>query len=398
MDADLRRVGLLAAGAVAGYAVVLAFNPARPSLRDGRRCLARYPQIWTLPLVFTLSYSAFTLCMRWYETRRVDGGGGLLAPWAGWQPPAWADVLPSCGLPTAEGAAAVFNYIVRPFPLSVLAALVFLVNRRGYQGVVWRGLRRRFGRFGGGALHTLLLLGALAAALKPALFVGLTNPEAFVGEAELLRWGEVVNAFGFLFEYLLGVGVQIYLIVLCFLWVRGMRFQTDRAQRFALRRFAFVVRWAAVVMAISTLGITLPLVVARFQGPEGHDWVNPTVQSTRWVLAALLLTFCSLQMVLVFHNENLWQALGDHFRLLRRHGLHVGWLVVVAALHFFALALANAFLARALGTWTWPGALWTLLVYPTLWTTLAAWLLASWACLYARCRSDRADAEELVVY
>ena len=351
-----------------------------------------------LPLVFGLSYSAFTLCMRWYETRHAAGGSGLFAPWTGWQPPAWADVLGSSALPTAEGAAAVFNYIVRPFPLSVLGALSFLVNWRGYQGVVWRGLQRRRGWVGAAAVHAVLVLGALAAALKPALFVGLTNPEALLGEVALLRWGEVVNAFAFLFEYLLGVGVQIYLIVLCFLWVRGMRFQMDRAWRFALRRFVFVVRWAAVAMTVGTLGITLPLVLARFQGPEARGWADRTVQGTRWGLAALLLAFCSLQMVLVFHNEGLWQALGDHFRLLRRHGLHVGWLVVVAALHFFALAVANAFLARALGAWTWPGALWTLLVYPTLWTTLAAWLLASWVCLYARCRSDRADAEELVVY
>ena len=398
MDADLRRALLLAAGAVAGYAVVLAANPARPSLRDGRRCLARYPRIWTLPLVFSLAYSAFTLLMRWYECRVGSDHPPLLAPWMAWQPPAWREVLGSCALPTAEGAAAVFNYVVRPFPVSVLAAVCFLVNWRGCQGVVWRGLRRRFGAVGGPAAHALLAAGAVAAAVKPVLFVGLTNPDAFFGEAALLRWGEVVNAFGFVFEYGLGVGVQVYLIVLCFLWVRGMTLPADRVRRFALRRFVFVVRWAAVVMTISTLGITLPLVVARFQPADQRAWVDPTVQGTRWLLAAVLLAFCSLQILLVFHNENLRRAVGDHSRLLRRYGLHVGWLVAVAALHFFALAVANGFFVRAFGAWTWPAALWTLGVYPALWTILAAWLLASWVCLYARCRSDRADAEELVVY
>ena len=398
MDADLRRVLFLAAGAAAGYGVVITCNPARASLRDGRRCLTRYPQIWVLPLVFSLAYSAFTLAMRWYETRHIPGGAALFAPWTGWRPPAWRDVLPSCALPTVEGAAAVFNYIVRPFPLSVLGALCFLVNWRGCQGVVWRGLRRRLGVYAGPATHAVLVLGAMAAAAKPALFVGLTDPDTFFGEAALLRWGEVVNAFGFVFEYGLGVGVQVYLIVLCYLWVRGMTGRGDRVRRFALRRFVFVVRWAAVVMAISTLGITLPLVVARFQPIDGRGWVDPVVQGTRWLLATVLLAFCSLQILLVFHNETLRRAVGDHFRLLRRYGLHVGWLAAVGGVHFFALAVANGFLSRAFGPWTWPAAVWTLALYPFLWTTLASWLLASWVCLYARCRTDRAGAEELVVY
>ena len=35
-------------------------------------------------------------------------------------------------------------------------------------------------------------------------------------------------------------------------------------------------------------------------------------------------------------------------------------------------------------------------IHPVLWTTLASWLLASWVCLFKRCESGRADAEELV--
>ncbi len=60
----------------------------------------------------------------------------------------------------------------------------------------------------------------------------------------------------FLFEYLLGVGVQIYLILLCYAWIRGMTFDFDGLRRFALRRFAYVVQWAVVVLAISRSGST----------------------------------------------------------------------------------------------------------------------------------------------
>ena len=71
MDAETRRVILLAAGAAAGYAAVMFVNPARPSLRDGARCLLRYKQIWALPVVFGLCHSGFTLWMRWYEARLI---------------------------------------------------------------------------------------------------------------------------------------------------------------------------------------------------------------------------------------------------------------------------------------------------------------------------------------
>ena len=397
MDAETRRVLLLTAGAVAGYAVVMAVNPARPSLRDGLRCLLRYKQIWAVPVMFSLCYSAFTVWMRFYECRQLTDNPPVIVPWTGWQPTVWNHVLSLCWLSSLEGTAAVFNYVVRPFPLSALGALCFLVNWRGYQAVVFRGLRGRFGG-GGVVIHAALVIAAVAAALKPVLFVGLTNPDAFFGESMLLRWGEVINAFGFLFEYLLGVGVQVYLILLCFVWVRGITFDFDRVRRLALRRCVFVVRWAVVAMTISTVGITLPLIVARFQSVERRAWIEPTVQGTRWLLAGVLLAFCSVQILLIFHNENLRRACADHFRLLRRYGMHVGWLGVIAALHFFALAAANVFLVQALGQWTWPAAGWSLLLYPVLWTSLASWFLASWVCLFKRCESDRADADELVVF
>ncbi len=399
MDADLRRVILLGAGAVAGYAAVMAVNPARPSLRDGLRCLLRYKQIWALPVVFSLCYSAFTVSMRWYEGTVLQDGRTVIVPWGGWQPPAWQDVFARSWLPTVEGAAAIFNYIVTPFPLSVFVALCFLVNWRGYQGVVCRGLQKRFGRSWGVAVHALLVTAAVAAACKPVLFVGLTSLNAYVAGPDLLRWGMVINSVGFLFEYLLGVGVQIYLILLCFVWVRGITFDFDRVRRFALRRFAYVGRWAVIVLAISTAGINLPLIIDFFQPSDQREspaWIERTVQGTHWLLAVALLAFCSLQILLVFHNETLRAACLDHFRLLRRYGLHVGWLFVVSLLHFFVLVVANAFLSQALGRWTWPAVAWGLVVYPVLWRSLASWLLASWVCLFKRCESGRADADELV--
>ncbi len=401
MDADTRRVTLLLTGAATGYLVAMTFNPARPSLRDGLRCLLRYKQLWGLPVAFSLCYSGFTLLMRWYEGKTLRDSRAFLIPWEGWQPPGWDDVLTRSWLPAIEGLGAVFSYVVTPFPLSVLVALSFLVNWRGYQRVVSRGLQKRFGRVGGLCLHGVLVVTAVAASLKPVLFMGLTSLNAYLGATDLLRWGMIVNVVGFFFEYLLGVGVQIYLILLCFVWVRGITFDFDRVCRLALRRFVYVGRWAVIILAVSTAGINLPLVINLFQADgqrEPPGWIEQTVTATHWLLAVILVAFCSLQILLVFHNETLRATCADHFRLLRRYGLHIGWLFAVAAVHFFVLAAANGFFSKALGQWTWPAAAWSLLAYPVLWATLATWLLASWVCLFKRCESGRADADELVRY
>ena len=215
----------------------------------------------------------------------------------------------------------------------------------------------------------------------------------------LLPAGEVVDSLSFVFEYLLGVGVQIYLVLLCFAWVRGLTFDFEALRRFALRRFAFVVKWAAVVIVLSSAGINAPLIVRSLRpafDPLQPDWTDGVIDTTRWLLCVTFLLFCSMQILLIFHNESLRRALGDHFRLLRRHGGHIGWLMLIVALHFFALAVLDAFLPLALGPWTVPAAAWSLLVHPLLWTALAAWFVASWVCLFRRCERNQPDADEMV--
>ena len=399
MDAETRRIVLLLVGVSAGYAALMSWNPARPSLRDGLRCVRRYKQIWVLPAVFSLCHSGFILWLRWYEARVIPASEPIIVPWSGWQPPAWSVVVMQSRLPAVEGMAGIFNCVITAFPLSALWALLFLGNWRGYQAVVSKGLQQRLGRAGGVGVHVSLVVCALAAVFKPVIFAGLTSLNVYFGESALLKAGEIVNWLSSIFEYFLGVGVQVYLILLCFAWIRGLNFSFDSLRRFALRRFVFVAKWAAVVVAISTLGINLPLIVSRFLPAERRetiDWLQRCVEGTYWLLAAVLLAFCSMQILLVFHNETLRAACRDHFRLVRRHGLHIGWLLAISAVHFFLLAAANAFLPRALGLRTWPATLWELLLHPLLWTSLASWLLASWVCLFKRCESNRPDADELV--
>lgn len=396
MNPATHRWLLLCAGALTGYAVLMLTTPARPSLRDGLRCLRRYRQLWLIPAIFGGFHAAFSWWVRVYEAWVVPDAPPALLPWTGWQPPGWGDVLIASLLPATEGTASIFNCILTTFPLSAVWAGLLLCNWRGYQAVLYRALRRRAGRVPSLGIHAALLVCALAALGKPFLFGGLPRLNAYFGEATLLRTGEMVNALSFFFEYLLGVVIQIYLVLLVFTWVRGLTFDFDGLRRFALRRFSSVVRWAAVVLALSALGINLPLIVKSFL-PVDAAW-DPAgwMRITRWGLAGGLLVFCSMQLLLVFHNATFRDVLTDVGQLWRRYGWHVGSLLAVAALHFLALALANAYLPPALGQWTWPGAVWNVLIYPVLWSGLAGWFLASWVCLFRRCERGRADEVELV--
>ena len=237
-----------------GYAVLMAANPARPSLRDGLRCVLRYKQIWLIPAGFALAHSGFRLWRHASENQLLPAAAPIFAPWAGWRPPPWAGTLATSWLPALESTAAIFNCIFTTFPVSALAAALFLGNWRGYQVSLFRALRRRLGVWGGLAVQGVLAVCALAAVCKPALYGGVPYLNRYLGAAGP-GVGEIVDSLSFVFEYLLGVGTQIYVILLCFAWIRGLTFDFDELRRFALRRFAFVVKWAAVVIVISSAGI-----------------------------------------------------------------------------------------------------------------------------------------------
>ncbi len=336
--------------------------------------------------------------MRVYESWAVPGAGPIFGGWTTWQPPGWAEVLSAATLPAGESGAAIFNCIVTTFPLSALWAALFLVNWRGSQAALARELRRRFGWAGGTAVHLGLDVCAAASLCKPLFFGGSPQLNLYLGAATLEQTGEIVNWLGFLFEYLLGVSVQIYLVLLCYAWIRGLTFDFESLRRFALRRFVFVVKWALVVMIISSVGMHLPLVVASFQAPDQRLNPDGWLLHTRQLLALVLLAFCAVQTLLVFHNESLRRAWADQARFWHRHAWHLSWFIVIVALHFLALETAHAFLPIALGPGTWPAAVWTLFLHPLLWSGLASWFLVSWVCLFQRCERNRPDAENLVKF
>ncbi len=392
------RTVLLITGAVVGYILLLATHPTRASFRDGWRCVVRYRRLYSIPFVFAACHAAFGLWVHYDEARNLPGAPPFLIPWLGWHPPVWGRVFPDALLPAAESVASIFNCAVTTFPLSALWGLLFLLNWRGYQGELARGLRRHFGGWIGTAVHLIILACSLAACAKPILFGKMAWLSASLDERTLLEVGEGINWLSFIFEYAIGVGVQVYLLLLAFTWVRGLNFDLEALRRFALRRWVLVSQWAGALLLLSSLGINLPLLLTHAAlWPElSADRATTIVNATRWTLAGVLTLFCTVQISLVFHNETLWRAFGAHGRFVRRYGWHVGWFVLLVAVHYLLLAAANGILPAALGDWTWPAVGWKTIGYPLLWAVLSGWSLAAWVCLFRRCEAGNPETDDLV--
>src|SRR5436853_5045183 len=110
--------------------------------------------------------------------------------------------------------------------------------------------------------------------------------------AELLQVSASVDAASFIFEYLFGVYVQVYVIVVCFAWIRGLSFEEGELFRFAVRRFSYVLRWAGLVVLASTLIVRLPLLLAYFMSIPG---VLDFLPYQRFLMSGLIIGFSSVQ-------------------------------------------------------------------------------------------------------
>ena len=401
-------------GVLAGYLLVMCSNPVRASLRDGVRALRRYPSLWLTLGLFGFGYAVFELGVRFYLSCTLPPADAPLFIWARtpfrpewtwvvglrdslWYLPALAprEIVHEAVLPMLDGTAGLFNNLVSTFPLAALAAIGLLFNAQRRQLVLLRALRRLFGGWGIAA-HGGILLCALAALIKPVLLVFLR----FAQDPAWFQWSQVIGWLAFLFEYLFGVYIQVYLILLAYCWVRGISFQRHDLVDFAIRRSSFVLRWAVVVMLLSTVFIDLPLILKNFFPLAdwiGHDnaaadrWLNVT----RTALDAILIFFATVQITLTFHSESLRVAWRDHGRFVWRNAWPLAWFLAVAAMHFYLIHVLDLVCRAGFGEGT---ALWVSwrLIFPWLSGIVGAWLLASWVCVFKRCDTGRAASENWI--
>ena len=380
-------------GLCSGYALVMLFAPVRRALSDGLHCLGRYHRIWITFAVlgfgyFVFQFVTFTPIRNWsdLELSQITS----LPHWA-W--PTLGEIWTETLLPALEGVAGIFDNATTTYPLSVIAAVLMIANWRGLHGALFRALRKRYG-FWGYLLYLILLLSALASLLKPIVFWRLPEWSGLVPAAGLLRISATVDATAFIFEYLLGVYIQVYLITVCLAWIKGVSFEEGELFRFAMRRFSYVLEWAGIVVAVSMLIVRLPLLLAYFTNIPG---VLDYLPIARVLMSILIIAFCSVQISLALHNETVIEAIRAHVLFVRKNADRLGWFLIICGIHFFGIMVCDAIVRGAIADRLGALFLWKF-SFAFLRGIIAGWLLASWVCLFRQCEAGRISGEKWIQY
>lgn len=380
-------------GLIAGYALVMVANPVRLALRDGFRCIARYERIWlTFALLgfayFVFQFVTFTPLSSISE---IDLRQIVSVPDWNWSQ--LSEVWREAPLPALEGVAGIFDNATTTYPLAVLAAILLLLNWRGLHAMLWRALRKLY-RWWSIPIYIALLVSVLAALGKPLLYWKLPAWNSEVSTAHLLKMSAAVDAVAFIFEYFVGVYIQVYLITVCLAWIKGLSFGESALFAFAVRRFSYVLEWAGIVVLVSFLVVRLPLLLAYFINiPNVLDYLP----LQRAVMSIFILLFCSIQISLVLHNETLRDALRAHSQLLRRDFRRVAWFLLIGALNFFLILALDAFVRAAIADRALAMIAWrTVFVFVR--ALVTGWLLASWVVLFRQCETGRINQENWIRY
>ena len=380
-------------GMLAGYLLLLFTSPVRVAFRDGFRCVLRYRRLWLVFALFAFAYSAFQFVVFTPVDLASDWRLEQFAFWSSWHWPGFAEVWPESLLHAAEALAGIFDAAATTYPLSVFAAVLLIANWRGLHASLVRALRKQFG-WAGWLIYVGVLLGALASLVKPLIYWRIPEWLHFLAPARTLQASALVDTVAFVFEYLCAVYLQVYLITVSLAWIKGLHFGEEALLRFAMRRFSFVLKWIGVVLLASTLLLRLPLLVAYFRDVPG---VLDYLPLGRCLMAALILSFGTMQISLTLHNESLREAFHAHWQFLRKHGVRFGWFLLVAGVNYWFLALADATIHaaatdRPLALIAWK------LCFVVARTFVTGWLLATWVCLYRQCEIGRVNRETWIRY
>src|SRR5438270_5754673 len=330
-------------GLLAGYFIVLFFNPIRLALRDGLRCILRFKRVWLTFALLGFAYSVFQFATFTPLHGLADLDFSQVTAPASWEWPAFVEIWREVPLPALEGVAGIFDNATTTYPLSILAAVLLLINWRGLHGALVRALGKRYG-FWGYLIYLLLLISAIATLLKPIAFWRLPEWGGNVPAAGLLQISATIDAVAFIFEYLFGVYIQVYLITVCLAWIKGLSFGEQDLFKFAMRRFSYVLEWAGIVVIAGLLIVRAPLLLAYFRNVPG---VLDYLPLERFIMSALIISFASVQISLVLHNETLRAALSAHREFIRRNAFRFGWFLLIAALHFFFLTACDVIVRTA---------------------------------------------------
>ena len=161
-----------------------------------------------------------------------------------------------------------------------------------------------------------------------------------------------------------------------------------------MRRFSYVLEWAGIVVAVSTLILRLPLVLSYFVNIPG---VLDYLPIARLLISGLIIAFCSVQISLALHNETLIEAMGAHVYFVQKNAGRLAWFLVICGIHFYGIMLCDAILRGAIGDRLGALFLWKF-SFACLRGMVTGWLLASWVCLFRRCERGPIHQEKWIQY
>jgi hypothetical protein len=381
------------AGLTIGYVLVMLANPVRLALRDGFRCLARYERIWLTFALLGFAYFVFQFVTFSSLPSASEINFSEIISVPNWKWPPLSDVWRDVPLPTLEGVAGIFDNAATTYPLSALAAILFLVNWRGLHRTLWQALFKLH-RWWSIPIYFVLLISTLAALLKPLVYWRLPSWNNEISTAHLLKIAASIDALSFIFEYLAGVYIQVYLITVCLSWIKGLNFREGALFAFAVRRFSYVLEWAGIVVLVSMLVLRLPLLLAYFINvPDVLDYLP----LQRVFMSGFILAFCSVQISLVLHNETLREAFRAHRQLIRRDFRRLAWFCLICALNFSLILAIDAIMRSAIADRTVVMMVWKS-IFVFLRALVTGWLLASWVVLFRQCETGRIAQENWIRY
>jgi len=380
-------------GLCGGYALVMLFNPVRQALGDGFRCIRRFKRIWLTFTLLGFGYFVFQFATFTPIRTLADLDLNQVTSLPSWHWPRFLEIWRETPLPALEGVAGIFDNATTTYPLSAVAAVLLIINWRGLHGALLRALRKRY-RLWSYFIYLILLLGALASLLKPIVFWRLPEWGGLVPAAGLLRISATVDAIAFIFEYIFGVYIQVYLITVCLAWIKGVSFEEGELFRFAMRRFSYVLEWAGIVVVVSTLIVRLPLLLAYFTNIPG---VLDYLPIERVLMSGSIIAFCSVQVSLALHNETLGEAIHAHGQFIRKNGVLLRWFLIICGIHFFFIMICDAIVRNAIADRLAALFVWKL-IFACLRGIITGWLLASWVCLFRQRESGRVNQEKWIQY
>jgi hypothetical protein len=380
-------------GLIVGYLLLMLANPVRLALRDGFRCIARYERVWLTFALLGFAYFVFQFVTFTPIGSVSEVDLAQIASFSNWNWPQLSEVWREAPLPAVESVAGIFDNATTTYPLAVVAAVLLLLNWRGLHRTLWRALRKLY-RGWSIPIYLVLLASVLAALAKPILYWKLPAWNAEFSTSRLLRVSAAVDAIAFIFEYFVGVYIQVYLITICLAWIKGLSFGEGALFAFAVRRFSYVLEWAGIVVLVSFIVVRLPLLLAYFINvPNVLDYLP----FQRLFMSIFILLFCSVQISLVLHNESLREALRAHRQLLGRDFRRVAWFCLIGAINFFLILSLDAFVRAAIADRTLAMIAWRI-IFVFVRALVTGWLLASWVVLFRQCETGRINQENWIRY